>query len=86
VLLDAWAFDGIALPLLVNVRSIMLPLLSLHALVAHRGDGLRPELHALLLSRARCSEGLSATIEIEDDKTSASETDNISEPEMQKNP
>ncbi|MFT4432878.1 hypothetical protein [Caballeronia sp. 15715] len=26
----------------------MLPLLSFHALVAHRGDGLRPELLALL--------------------------------------
>jgi hypothetical protein len=86
MLLDAWAFDGIALSLLVNVRSIMLPLLPLHALVAHRGDGLRPELRALLLSHARCSEGLSATIEIEDEATSASETDNILEPETRKNP
>ncbi|QBR00179.1 hypothetical protein E1956_24200 [Paraburkholderia pallida] len=72
--------------LLVNVRSIMLPLLSLHALVAHRGDGLRPELRALLLSRARCSAGLSATIEIENDKTSASPPESIPEPEASKNP
>lgn len=64
----------------------MLPLLSLHALVAHRGDGLRPELRALLLSRARCREGLSATLEIEDDKASAPETNNIPEPETSKNP
>lgn len=64
----------------------MLPLLPLHALVAHRGDGLRPELRALLLNRARCSEGLSATIEIEDEATSASKTDSIPEPETSKNP
>ncbi len=31
----------------------MLPLLSLHALVAHRGDGLRPELLALLQRHAQ---------------------------------
>jgi hypothetical protein len=30
----------------------MLPLLSFHALVAHRGDGLRPELLALLQGEA----------------------------------
>jgi hypothetical protein len=30
----------------------MLPLLSFHALVAHRGDGLRPELLALLQREA----------------------------------
>jgi hypothetical protein len=64
----------------------MLPLLSLDALVAHRGDGLRPELRALLLSRARCSEGLSATIEIEDDKTDTPTTESIPEPETSKNP
>lgn len=44
----------------------MLPLLSLHTLVAHRGDGLRPELLALLTRRDRCNTGLSATIEVED--------------------
>jgi hypothetical protein len=44
----------------------MLPLLSLHTLVAHRGDGLRPELLALLTRQARCDAGLSATIEGED--------------------
>jgi hypothetical protein len=31
----------------------MLPLLSFHALVAHRGDGLRPELLALLQRSAQ---------------------------------
>ena len=31
----------------------MLPLLSFHALVAHRGDGLRPELLALLQREAQ---------------------------------
>jgi hypothetical protein len=47
----------------------MLPLLSLHNLVAHRGDGLRPELLALLTHRARCNAGLSATIEAEEGST-----------------
>jgi hypothetical protein len=41
----------------------MLPLLSLHALAAQRGDGLRPELKALLERHARRESGLSATIE-----------------------
>jgi hypothetical protein len=55
----------------------MLPLLSLHALVAHRGDGLRPELRALLQARASGSgEGLSATLEIEDNKSCAAQTEN----------
>ncbi|RDJ99645.1 hypothetical protein [Paraburkholderia lacunae] len=41
----------------------MLPLLSLHALAAQRGDGLRPELLALL-ERHRASEtGLTVPIE-----------------------
>jgi hypothetical protein len=41
----------------------MLTLLSLHALVAHRGDGLRPELRALLERRAGLATGLAAIIE-----------------------
>ncbi|BAO87615.1 hypothetical protein [Caballeronia cordobensis] len=44
----------------------MLPLLAFHPLVARRGDGLRPELLALL---SRCPErnvGLSARFEIEE--------------------
>jgi hypothetical protein len=41
----------------------MLPLLSLHALAAQRGDGLRPELKALFERHARLSSGLAATIE-----------------------
>jgi hypothetical protein len=44
----------------------MLPLLSLHTLVAHRGDGLHPELLALLTHLTRCDAGLSATIQVED--------------------
>jgi hypothetical protein len=38
----------------------MLPLLALHSLVSHRGDGLRPELLALLEREADI--GLSASI------------------------
>ncbi len=64
----------------------MLPLLSLHALVTHRGDGLRPELRALLLSRANGHEGLSAKIEIDDNESSRSPANNLSEPEASKNP
>ncbi|WP_233807145.1 hypothetical protein [Paraburkholderia sp. HP33-1] len=41
----------------------MLPLLSLHALAAQRGDGLRPELKALLERHAGLATGLAATIE-----------------------
>lgn len=41
----------------------MLPLLSLHALAAQRGDGLRPELKALLERHTDPAMGLSATIE-----------------------
>jgi hypothetical protein len=41
----------------------MLPLLSLHALAAQRGDGLRPELKALFERRARLATSLAATIE-----------------------
>ncbi|MFK4444831.1 hypothetical protein ABH944_005074 [Caballeronia udeis] len=41
----------------------MLRLLSLHALAAQRGDGLRPELPALFERHARAETGLAATIE-----------------------
>ncbi|KAA1001670.1 hypothetical protein FVF58_39105 [Paraburkholderia panacisoli] len=41
----------------------MLPFLSLHALAAQRGDGLRPELLALFERHARAEAGLSAIIE-----------------------
>ncbi|WP_454732835.1 MULTISPECIES: hypothetical protein [Cupriavidus] len=48
----------------------MLPLLALHALVAHRGDGLRPELLAALERRAGWETGwetgLGAGIESDD--------------------
>jgi len=41
----------------------MLPFLSLHALAARRGDGLRPELLALLERHAGSQTGLAAIIE-----------------------
>ncbi|MBN3808344.1 hypothetical protein [Paraburkholderia sp. Ac-20347] len=41
----------------------MLHLLSLHALAAERGDGLRPELLALLSRQQESETGLSAFIE-----------------------
>lgn len=41
----------------------MLPFLSLHALAAQRGDGLRPELKALFEQHVRLASGLAATIE-----------------------
>lgn len=41
----------------------MLPLLSLHSLAAQRGDGLRPELKALLERHASQATGLVAIIE-----------------------
>ena len=41
----------------------MLPFLSLHALAAKRGDGLRPELLALFQRDARSGTGLAAIIE-----------------------
>ncbi|CAG4901309.1 hypothetical protein [Paraburkholderia saeva] len=41
----------------------MLPFLSLHALAAQRGDGLRPELKALFERHARLATGLTAAIE-----------------------
>jgi hypothetical protein len=49
----------------------MLPLLSLHSLAAQRGDGLRPELKALLERHASQAIGLVATIEpVEQDSLS----------------
>jgi hypothetical protein len=47
----------------------MLPLLALHLLAARRGDGLRPELLALLRSE-HGGGGLSASIEAEDQQLS----------------
>ena len=44
----------------------MLPFLSLHALASQRGDGLRPELLALLQRQADQERGLSARIEPDD--------------------
>lgn len=41
----------------------MLHLLSLHALAAERGDGLRPELRTLLSRQQESETGLSAFIE-----------------------
>ena len=41
----------------------MLPFLSLHALAAQRGDGLRPELLALFERQAGLETGLTAIIE-----------------------
>jgi hypothetical protein len=41
----------------------MLPFLSLHALAVQRGDGLRPELLALLERHAGLETGLAAMIE-----------------------
>jgi hypothetical protein len=41
----------------------MLPFLSLHALAAQRGDGLRPELLALFERHVRLDTGLVAVIE-----------------------
>ncbi|MDB5621329.1 MAG: hypothetical protein JWQ24_5567 [Tardiphaga sp.] len=41
----------------------MLPFLSLHALAAQRGDGLRPELLALFERHAGLETGLAAVIE-----------------------
>jgi hypothetical protein len=41
----------------------MLPFLSLHALVAQRGDGLRPELLALYERHAGSEAGLAAIVE-----------------------
>ncbi|WP_109477109.1 hypothetical protein [Paraburkholderia sp. C35] len=61
----------------------MLPLLSLHALAAQRGDGLRPELRALFERHAGLTTGLAASIEpVEQaslsDATDAEEVDAMS--------
>lgn len=64
----------------------MLPLLSLHTLAVHRGDGLRPELRALLLSQANQAEGLRATIEFEDNENRETQANSGSEPETDKRP
>jgi hypothetical protein len=54
---------GVARLSLVERSSTMLPFLSFHALVAQRGDGLRPELLALFERHARSETGLDAIIE-----------------------
>lgn len=46
-----------------------MPLLSLHALAAQRGDGLRPELLELFARHARPCVGLSVSIESEPHET-----------------
>ena len=53
----------------------MLPLLSLHALVAQRGDGLRPELKALFERHAGLATGLAATIEPVEQESPSQVTD-----------
>ncbi|MGF6980982.1 hypothetical protein F0160_25820 [Paraburkholderia sp. JPY303] len=52
----------------VDWSRTLLPFLSLHALAAQRGDGLRPELLALLLRHARSEIGLGAEIESDETK------------------
>jgi hypothetical protein len=44
----------------------LLPLVPLHTLAAQRGDGLKPELLALLLRHVPQEAGLSASIEADD--------------------
>jgi hypothetical protein len=46
--------------------SPLLPLLPLHALLASRGDGLKPELLALLVRQNEGGAGLSAALEPDD--------------------
>jgi hypothetical protein len=53
----------------------MLPLLSLHALAAQRGDGLRPELKALFERHAGLATGLVATIEPVEQESRSQATD-----------
>ena len=55
----------------------MLPLLSLHALAAQRGDGLRPELKALFERHAGLATGLVATIEPVDAAPLSQEADAV---------
>jgi hypothetical protein len=49
-----------------RIMSPLLPLLPLHTLAVQRGDGLRPELLALLLRHVPQEAGLSAGIEADD--------------------
>ncbi|MPW18322.1 hypothetical protein GCT13_15730 [Paraburkholderia sp. CNPSo 3157] len=51
----------------------MLPFLALHALAAQRGDGLRPELLALLERQTRNEACLCARIEPDDASVSSEE-------------
>ena len=60
------SFIDIASPSFIDWSSTMLPFLSLHALAALRGDGLRPELLALLERHAGSNAGLAAIIEADD--------------------
>jgi len=53
----------------------MLPLLSLHALAAQRGDGLRPELKALFERSAGLGMGLAAVIEPDEQESVSQVTD-----------
>lgn len=57
----------------------MLPLLSLHALAAQRGDGLRPELKALFERHAGLATGLAATIEPVEQESLSQVTDALDE-------
>lgn len=57
----------------------MLPLLSLHALAAQRGDGLRPELKALFERSAGLATGLSAATEPDEQESVYQVTDVVEE-------
>lgn len=57
----------------------MLPLLSLHALAAQRGDGLRPELRALFERRAGLVTGLAAIIEPVEEESISQLTDAVAD-------
>ncbi|WP_087737469.1 hypothetical protein [Paraburkholderia piptadeniae] len=52
----------------------MLPFLALHALAAQRGDGLRPELLALLERHARSEASFRASIESDAASVSSEES------------
>ncbi|SAL00671.1 hypothetical protein AWB83_06276 [Caballeronia ptereochthonis] len=58
----------------------MLPLLSFHTLAARRGDGLKPELLALLARHAESGIGLSAGIDAESTGTPSHDTHPTSDP------
>ncbi|WP_233872910.1 hypothetical protein [Paraburkholderia adhaesiva] len=57
----------------------MLPFLSLHALAAQRGDGLRPELKALFEQHVQRATGLAATIEPVETDSSSHAADTVAE-------